>query len=372
MNKFTIFFICFILQVTLYSQEQETWKFLVEEAHDSSLDSSISRSFMTQLYHRLEVYTTHVLSANELEIRAEMLYQQQIDALFQELENLIVQRDGYIFNDTVTQQQYHLIETHIEEKRSQIDSQEKINIQEIPQEMPLELLSYNQNNPLYEEYQEINPGQIDGIISAEFQGLGENMAIQVYLETVKGKETLFSSRGNSSEIVFWLGETEQALRSLLLGRSWSALKIQCIPNDAAVFSQGELLGVGDLYLKENIPGPLTLNVRRDGYVGKTLELDLQEGENEPLFIELERQRGPMLSVVSEPQGADVYLGSQWVGTTPLELELPPENLSLLISKEGFYQVYEASGNQRELLDVTLRPISGSIEELLKLKKKNFY
>ncbi|MQY76421.1 MAG: PEGA domain-containing protein, partial [Spirochaeta sp.] len=98
------------------------------------------------------------------------------------------------------------------------------------------------------------------------------------------------------------------------------------------------------------------DIPSQGYLDEYRQIELFPGEHYDLRIALAAGEMEYLSVNSEPQGASVYDGSQWLGRTSLEMAVPaPEARSrLLLRKEGykdypFYLDSSFTGN----IDLTL-------------------
>lgn len=93
--------------------------------------------------------------------------------------------------------------------------------------------------------------------------------------------------------------------------------------------------VANIYLE---PGTYAVKVLADNIYETNRVVDLTLGEDSDIRLVLVN-RNPLVTVASEPSGADVYISSEYVGSTPLsvslDLQLTGSSVDLLVEKEGF-------------------------------------
>jgi len=371
MNKI-LFFLIFLLSLNLHAEE-ETWKVALNEPRCLGNVEPIARSFLSQLHRNLQRYDSHRLNQIEKEEYIENLKKNEINILYNELNALIEKRDALLFTGNHGQE-YLDYSSQIKKKQDALENWDWEDPPEIPEELPLEILVFSDESLLFPLTGEAVPEDCRWLIQSRFTLLQEQIQIELYrVNSSDGsQESFFSASGSTDNLERWILEAEQNLLDSLLGRPWASMRMQVEPPDAAIFSGDQLIGIGEVYLRGAEPGSMDLQIRRDGYRSLSTVLDLEQGENPLLAFTLEKVQGPLYWVRSEPPGADVYLGSRWMGITPLELELPGENLSILIQKEDFQQEYLSSADVYENILVDLNPLQVDMQELVEIKKKKFY
>jgi len=129
---------------------------------------------------------------------------------------------------------------------------------------------------------------------------------------------------------------------------------------------GALVFLDDAYLGQTplshdvIPDRYTLLVRQEGYADFKKTIDLKGATKVDLSSELQAlKHDALLSVASDPPGADVYLNMTYLGKTPLVREdLPAGTHRIRISKEGYIDRFvgvKLGADQKGTVAVTLKP-----------------
>ena len=124
--------------------------------------------------------------------------------------------------------------------------------------------------------------------------------------------------------------------SALLGRSFASLVVRAAA-DAAITVDGELVGYGEASVPYLRPGTHELVAQAAGYEPVRREVELEAGDERKEVLELATRTVRTLRLRSSPGGADVYADSVWVGTTPLEVELPPEPTVIRVHRPGYLE-----------------------------------
>lgn len=371
MNKVLLTLI-FILPLSLHAQD-ETWKLAITEPRCLGDAEGIANSFLSQFYSNLQRYDSHKLNQSEKEAYLELIASKEKSLLYSELNELIEKRDALLFLEN-NWEEYIKYSHQIEDKKDALANWHWDETPEIPEEMPLEILSYSEESSFYPLTGEGIPEDCRWVIQSRFTVMQDQIQVELFKVqyTDGSQDAFFSTSGSPDNLELWILEAEQQLLDQLLGRPWASVRMIVEPPDAAIFSGDELLGIGEVFLRGASPGTMELHIRRDGYHSQSRNLVLEEGVNPSFSMVLEKAQGPLYWVRSNPEGADVYLGSRWMGTTPLELELPGENLSILVKKEDYQQEYLASADVFEDIVVDLYPLKVDMQELLAIKKKKFY
>ena len=110
----------------------------------------------------------------------------------------------------------------------------------------------------------------------------------------------------------------------------SAILVSATPGEAMVSIDGAFAGRGDMEMYTHSPGAAEITVQADNYLPFSFHLDLDEGELAELYIDLT----PLGSAAFEAgvpgnPGSKVFVGSLFVGETPLTLQLPKYQYSYI-------------------------------------------
>lgn len=165
----------------------------------------------------------------------------------------------------------------------------------------------------------------------------------------------------------------QRLARVLLGREFASLTVEPDRSDAAVFVNGALSGFGRVQLPYADPGTYEILVTSPGHRDFETELILHTDEAREVSAALESSPRRSLRVVSEPAGADLYLGAEYVGQTPFTLNRPAGPRTAELRREGFQPqrfVVNTTGPSEQTL--TLTEVDRDPREELIDRREGFY
>jgi len=136
--------------------------------------------------------------------------------------------------------------------------------------------------------------------------------------------------------------------------SLGILAVTSEPQEADVFLDDSPTPAGKTpFVKEIRPGKVRVRVGLSGYADQAGEIELRAGERSPLAFSLTPLDGTV-EINSDPPGAGVTRGSEFLGTTPLKRKMKPGVYRLRISLKG-------AGERQEVITVnpgeTLAPLS---------------
>ncbi|MBM4054137.1 MAG: PEGA domain-containing protein [Planctomycetes bacterium] len=133
-----------------------------------------------------------------------------------------------------------------------------------------------------------------------------------------------------------MGSRQSVAFALIPG--WAEVKIQTLPQAAEVFIDGANRGESPLILKL-AEGAYQLEIRAEHFKTWRSQLDVQAGQ--PLVfdsVQLQPADG-ILSLRTEPSGANVMVDGTFAGQTPVNINLSPEAEHLIqISKAGYENI----------------------------------
>lgn len=371
MNRFSFLWFFFCLPLLLSAEEQDPlWSILITEPVVTGDTNGEGRAFLEQLYHRFQSYETHLLSDKEIEASREEALNQKRNELLEEMDKLISERDQLLYKDMPMEDK----DRGIADLRLELERLPGDYSPMIPEEQKIELMAYSEESPLFPYRREDWDTEPRWILHSLLLIKGDYITLELIGENALTGESreLWAASGNLSLLESWIEPADQACRETLLGRPWAALRLDLTPADTVVTSKDDVLGVGRIFLPGLTPGSLDLRFSSEGYRETLESLELQAGETLELNIELELVSTPVSLIISDPPGADVYLGSRWMGTTPLELQVPGENLSLLLKKEDYEQIFLPSESLSEKLEIHMRPLGEDLQKEVETARKKLY
>ena len=110
----------------------------------------------------------------------------------------------------------------------------------------------------------------------------------------------------------------------------SAILVRTVPSDAMILLDGAYIGRGEVEVRSHSPGLTELAVHADNHAPISIPLELKPGEMAEVLFDL-APTGRSVFEVDTPAnpGSSVFLGSLYVGETPLTLELPKTQFSYI-------------------------------------------
>jgi len=112
------------------------------------------------------------------------------------------------------------------------------------------------------------------------------------------------------------------------------LDITSDPAEADVFLGGSREPAGKTPFVKGLPaGKVRVKVSKAGYKDQTEDIDVRAGQRSRLYSSLTPLDGTV-EISSDPEGADVYIGNELIGTTPFKRPLAPAVYRLRIVLKG--------------------------------------
>ena len=149
-----------------------------------------------------------------------------------------------------------------------------------------------------------------------------------------------------------------------LNPDWAAITVPTIPSATQLLIDGEPAGLGGEPL-DVLSGVHTLTIRAPGYADTDLTLEVMAGVDQTLDTVSLRPANGLLTLSTDPVGANVMVDGQFVGRTPLSTELSPGREHLVqVSKAGFNRsslrlsLEQGASAERK---ITLSPQLGDVE-----------
>lgn len=172
-----------------------------------------------------------------------------------------------------------------------------------------------------------------------------------------GKEVfIYRDAVQPEEVSLIFSEVNKELAGIVFGSESASITIHPEPEESEIYLDGVFVGSGVTALQFLLPGEKTVRISCPGCLDEYRQIELVEGEHSELWVSLTAGEMEYLSIHSKPSGASLYLSSEWLGCTPLEILMPAAGASsrLLLRKEEYkdYPFYLDSGFVDDI-DLTL-------------------
>ena len=174
---------------------------------------------------------------------------------------------------------------------------------------------------------------VHGTVDAETEDF---FTATAYLYGTSSGLTLGSARATGSR-----GDTDRVaadlfrgLATAVAGRAWAFLRVSAEPEDAEVFADDVLIGIGEGRLAFVAPGAYQIRVAAPGHHSREETLELAPFAVEERRVELTPMDPALLRVDSDPPGAAAYLGALRMGSTPLDLSGDGPSQILRLEAQG--------------------------------------
>ncbi|MDC7219353.1 MAG: PEGA domain-containing protein [Spirochaetales bacterium] len=336
------------------------------------------RQIPLHIYHNISSYEEHILSEEEISHLEDEDQVSDKEMLLEEWESLLDQRDSLLFDED--SDSYKSLTAEIEELRKQYEGEASPELPEEEENTTYQPLSINYLTPgdggiLYSSFDEAREEEPDFIISGSLDDAGDFILIELTGRYSWSEEdiSLWAGAGKAGELDRLTLEMTDALKGILLGRDWSALEVSADPLQAQIFLDNRSLGVGAITEETLEPGNYLLEVRHPRHVIYQEEIELMAGERLSRDVVLTPGEEDLISLQTEPPGADVILGSVYRGQTPLVLHRPMIPEKLIISLDGYDTLSSDLGPESpELLSFSLTAGGVDWEEERLLAKDKFY
>ena len=335
LNRIRLFSLLFLFGALLWGEAPD-WKcaLTVFEGDLAGENHFLYRQIPLQLYHEISSYPDHIMSEEELAHKSRDAFLASQEKVLAQWEGLLEQRDALLFSEDPIK--YESLTKEINSLRKKYDSADTSGNEE-PSSRAISYLAPGEGGILFSSAGEAREKDPDFIITGTIDDAGDFILIELTGISIAREEPfpLWSGAGKTDEIERLVGEMADAVKKTLLGRDWSALSVSADPSRAQVFLNGVSLGVGAVDEETLMPGPALLEVRYPRHKSYREEINLAPGSRTVRTVALEPGEEELVSILSEPAGADVLLGSVYRGQTPLVLPRPLLAEKMILSLEGY-------------------------------------
>ena len=369
--------------ITFNKQKYQVGIVQFEGIHISSESEYLIQGFPLLLMKELEDCPDHVFSKQEIERMQLVLVNNRLKDLYNKMSPLVEKRDALLFDGEYSKKDYKEKTKSIKEIQEEINwflnyDPEKISMPEV---LDIEFKKKSDDQPLLIMdsdlfiKKETIDSNLDMAVYGNIEQIGDYYYITVSLfNFITGESyTVYKGAGGSGDIPDMVKESSENLRYYILGREWGLLEVRSGFDDAFIYLDTELVGIGNAVMPVLSPGDYTVTIRKEGYYPMTEKVTVAAGSRELLEYQIEKVEGDYITITTIPAEADVYIGSIWAGTTPLTVERPRKEFLLRVTYPG-YNTYKGGIGPRSDSQIFIDMIEGvsDFEALYDQQKKKFY
>ncbi|PIE04932.1 MAG: hypothetical protein CSA76_01705 [Spirochaetales bacterium] len=310
--------------------------------------SGISEVFPRLLLNSLLDIQEHSLSLTEAEhLLRQKVEKEQMDA-WRSLSSLRRQRDDLFFDSNADEQRRRNLDKQIQEAETKLrvlenrlsEPLESSFAGPVPEVLPLEFVYppsggnlWNVKDGRFESFR--REKELDVLLAGSAVMVGTYSGFRVTAYTSEGEVVLWEGAVDSADVPMAAEEASAHARTLLLGRQWAGVDLTFIPAGTVVSVNGRKVGVGSWKTMLLVPGRVEMELNMSGYEPAFYTLTLGEAEILRREFTLTESALQYVLVQTDPPGADVRLGSLWLGRSPLFIVRPESVSPLTLEKKGF-------------------------------------
>lgn len=373
-------------QITAIPVDPES-SFTVGVAAFRGVGVSVENSYLLQAVPLLIYQSISGITRHEYTPDGQLAYQKQVVANAIEsaqlsLDTLYRNRSTLAFSSTATQAQIQSADAAIAAMQKRIEFLTRLDPGkiEVAMEKPVKFVAGGQGQSLLGA-PAISPGDTARSKKLDFLVWGTITEVSDYLLVqVRGYESSYAKDVVSyDEVVSPNGaltvadKVTQSITEAILGRKFSNLVTEIAPSSALVYLDGTFVGIGNVRVDRIRPGAHSLEVRAPGYTSRTVQFVVSPLETKTLTVSLAAAERPRILIRSTPEGADAYISSTWVGTTPLLVNRPAsdESLTLRLKNYGDYTT-AVMPSSPQVMTVKLVPDSFRYDSYVASLRNRFY
>jgi hypothetical protein len=342
----------------------------------------LTRSFPLLLRERLEAIPEHYFSKAEIQAYRNRIIQAERQRLVRSVAADRRARDELFFISDFHQDTAAVYEDRIAANLEALQSLQNLDPEQIvlPQSKPLRFVSGADGQLVFDKevlspFQLAKQQDLDVLIWGRFEEVQSFLYFEITLFNAVLGEPVFTYSDAAVPIELYeiFDELIEELATLLWGRDWSSLAVETDPEGASVWIDEVFQGRTPLRIPYLLPGRKELRVQSQGHQSVIRTIELVSYREESQRITLVPQPRDTVSLNSDPEGAAVYLGSEWLGTTPLSIENPEDLSRFLLRREGYldFPLY-AQPPLEQSIRLELIPDSSDPSEIQNRRRDELY
>jgi hypothetical protein len=339
----------------------------------------LATSIPSLLQERVGAVDVHRFTDLELEGSRDELLRQAVTKAGQAVADAYEARDALLFSSS---DEYEEHTRKIEEARARLEALEAMSPAAVSVEAkkPVRLSEPGGTGRLYAPVHRrpdlvADELELDLLVWGMLEQIEEYLYVECHAYSAAAGETLLSSGDAVS-----LDDVDRAVEALaaelatvILGRVWGTVRVTADPADAAIRVNGDLVGMGFARVPYLAPGSHEVRVSRTDYDAEEETVHVAAGTVRDLSVVLRPRTRKSVRIWSEPAGAAVYLQSEWVGTTPLSVQIAARPVQGSLRLDGYrdteFLLDQDSPDTRRYI---LTPAVGDRTAAFERSKDSFY
>jgi hypothetical protein len=329
------------------SDQRSTWSIGIAAFEGKNLSPEniyLTRSFPLLLRERLEGIPEHYFSAAEVRAYRRQIIQRERKRLVEAIASDRRARDELFFTSPSAAQKAADYEERIETNLQAVRNLSEVDPESIafPRSKPIEFISGADGELVFDKevlspFQLAKQQDLDVLIWGRFEEVEGFLYFEITVFHAVLEEPVYthSDAGAAVELYDLFDEPGVEIATILWGRDWSSLSVQTEPPGASVWIDEVFQGRTPLDIPYLLPGSKQLRVQISGYQTVSRTIELLPYTEQVQRIDLVPQVRETFNLASDPAGASVYWGSQWLGKTPLSVDKPEELSRYLLRLDGF-------------------------------------
>jgi len=316
----------------------------------------LSQSFPLLLRERLAAIPSHFFSEREVQAYRRGIIRRRQRSLADAVQKERRRRDELFFDPEARPEQITAIEQRIDSNLDELRRLGEMDPAQIPfpESRSLRFASGEGGRLIFDQLL-LSPldiaakNELDILIWGRLEQIQDFLYLEIHLLHAQLEEQVFSysDAATPAELYERVDELVAQMASILWGRDWSSLRVESDPAGASVWIDGSFRGRAPLEIPYLLPGKRELRVQATGYEDVLRTIELSPYERELQQLSLSAVPEDLLTVNSEPDGAAVYDGSEWLGITPLSVQKPQTSRRYLLRREGYLDLPVYTGQDPE-------------------------
>lgn len=304
-------------------------------AENVYLSSTIPRL----LRERLTPIGRHTLNAAERRAQARMVLAAARRAAYADLAAVLRRRDSAALAGGGES-----LAAQVVEQRARVDELQALSWQDvaIAERKPLVIVAGAEDRgllpaPRFSPLQAAREADLDLLVTGRLEQVEEVLFVelQAVSPALGGTVERYRDALRREGLAAAVAALQRQLAGLFVGEPWGTMTVVPMPPESAVYVDGEFAGNGRVELPYRRLGRYTVRVAAPGHESVRREVGLA-GAGATLAVTLPPAPARRVAVATTPAGAGVYLDSQWLGTTPLQVAAPRQPARLLLRLDGYH------------------------------------
>lgn len=367
--------IFFLLSSFVHGTGKEKFTISFEPFVMNGMDDNylhLANSIPGMISYGIKDTSSHLLSREEMASLNEKYFDDIRKDHFLKLSDFIEKYNTYIFSRDFKKSEYLSLGKQIENQYEVLNNLEDIDIPDQEPSIPIEFII---DKTVINSGGSEKPKISDLVIKGSVEKLDKWTYLQVSIENnILGTEELFyESISSPDTITELIPEIISKLKTLVLGRVWSSVAFEIVPEDSNIIITRKNEKILHQSFNSLYPGVYEIEVSTKGYISKYFTIELEEYKSIVIPVKLEEEAHVNISVQSFPSGADLYSGATWIGKTPLLMKNPIIPALLTLKLEGFNNnkfVYKDKENRDIQIYMQLDIIDH--DSIISRKRDKFY